>query len=154
LNQTNRNLMTARRIKESDFNNLLLLYEHLHEDDIAASRDILEKVWQDIINNDFFIYFVIELDGLIVSSCNLTIIPNLTRGGKSIGLIENVVTHREYRNKGLGKNIIETAINFAEKKNCYKVMLLSSSKRTEAHQFYETLGFSSEDKIGYVRKLK
>lgn len=145
--------MTVRRIKESDFDKLILLYEHLHEDDSIVSRDVLEKIWQDILHSESFVYFVIELDELIVSSCNLTIIPNLTRGGKSIGLIENVVTHRDYRNKGLGKNIIDAAVSFAENNNCYKVMLLSGTKRKDAHQFYEKLGFSSEEKIGFVKKL-
>lgn len=146
--------MIVRRIKETDLDKLLLLYQHLHDDDLTASKERLEEVWQKIIENDAFVYFVVELDELIVSSCNLTIIPNLTRGGQSIGLIENVVTHRQYRNRGLGKMVIEAAIDFANNENCYKVMLLSNSKRKDAHKFYESIGFSSEDKIGYIRKLK
>lgn len=145
--------MIIRKAKASDLEKLLCLYEHLHDDDIAVSKNLLEGVWQKIINSDSFIYFVIEQDDLLVSTCNLTIIPNLTRGGQSIGLIENVVTHREYRNNGLGKIIIEAAVDFAKSRNCYKVMLLSSSKRKEAHQFYEALGFSSTDKIGFSKKL-
>lgn len=145
--------MVIRRIKENDLEKLLLLYRHLHEDDTPASKDDLEKVWKEIFENDSIIYFVIELDGLLVSSCNLTIIPNLTRGGRPFGLIENVVTHSDYRNKGLGKSIMETAIDFAKSKNCYKVMLLSAAVREEAHEFYEKLGFSSQDKVGYAMKL-
>lgn len=110
--------MTVRRIKETDLDQLLFLYKHLHEDDIVPSKEIIEKVWQKIISNDSFIYFVIEDYKQIVCSCNLTIIPNLTRGGRSIGLIENVVTHREYRNQGLGKTIINTAIDCAKQHNC------------------------------------
>ena len=142
-----------RRIKASDLDGLLLLYRHLHTDDIEPSKDELEKVWQYIIVSDYFICFVIEKDDLLVSSCSLAIVPNLTRGGKSIGLIENVVTHCNYRGKGLGKIIMSAALDFAKEQNCYKVMLLSNAQRREAHKFYETLGFSSEDKIGYVKKL-
>ena len=145
--------MTVRKIKENELDKLISLYEHLHDDDIEIDKGTSEKIWQDILNDDSLVYFVIEQDDLLVSSCNLTVIPNLTRGGQSIALIENVVTHSEYRNKGLGKTIIETAVDYAKSKNCYKVMLLSSSKRVDAHRFYETLGFSSEDKIGYVKKL-
>jgi GNAT superfamily N-acetyltransferase len=145
--------MIVRRIKETDLDQLLLLYEHLHDNDIVPPTDVVEKVWQKIISNDSFIYFVIENNNQIVCSCNLTIIPNLTRGGRSFGLIENVVTHREYKNQGLGKTIINTAIECAKQHNCYKVMLLSNAMRKEAHKFYEALGFSSENKIGYVKKL-
>lgn len=107
--------MTVRNIKETELGKLLSLYEHLHDGDIEINKDILENVWQDILNNDSLVYFVIEQDGLLVSSCNLTIIPNLTRRAQSIGLIENVVTHRDYRNQGLGKLIMSTAVNYAKK---------------------------------------
>ena len=145
--------MKVRKIKETELGKLLSLYEHLHDDDTKIDNDALEVIWQKILNNDSLIYFVIGQDDLLVSSCNLTIILNLTRRAKAIGLIENVVTHSNYRNKGLGKLVIKTAVNFAKRKNCYKITLLSSSKRTGAHKFYETLGFSSDDKVGYVMKI-
>jgi GNAT superfamily N-acetyltransferase len=145
--------MTVRQIKDNELEKLLVLYEHLHDDDANSDMDVLKKVWQNILSNQNFIYFVVEQDNLLISTCNVTIIPNLTRRGRSIGLIENVVTHREYRNRGLGKLVMETAIDFAKSNNCYKVMLLSSSKRLDAHKFYANLGFSSEDKIGYVKML-
>lgn len=145
--------MILRRIKETDLNQLILLYDHLHEGDIKGSKEELEKIWQQILKNDSLVYFVIELNEALICSCNLTIIPNLTRGGKSIGIIENVVTHVDYRNKGLGKIIMETAIDHARNMNCYKIMILSSSKRKESHKFYRSLGFNSEDKIGFVMNL-
>jgi hypothetical protein len=48
---------------------------------------------------------------------------------------------------------MNAAVDFAKNQNCYKVMLLSNAQRKDAHKFYETLGFSSDDKIGYVKKL-
>ena len=145
--------MFVRQAKNTDLSNLLLLYHHLHPDDIEPPTDLAEKVWLEILDSDHFIYFVIEQDGLLVSSCNLTIIPNLTRCGRPIGLIENVVTHQNYRNKGLGKTVMTAAIDFAKTRNCYKVMLLSNAQRKGAHKFYKTLGFDPEDKIGFVKKL-
>jgi len=146
--------MNVRKIKESDLDQLLLLYGHLHEDDDKISMESLKKIWGEIFSNEAFTYFVIELDGMIVCSCNVSIIPNLTRGGRSIAIIENVVTHANFRKRGLGKLIIETAIDFAKTKNCYKVMLMTSKKRKGAHEFYRQLGFSSEEKIGFTMKLE
>ncbi|HYG39763.1 MAG TPA: hypothetical protein VD908_14145 [Cytophagales bacterium] len=77
--------MNIRRVKEADLENLLSLYEHLHQDDIIPSKEILNKTWQTIIKySDFFIYLIAEKDGEIVSSCNLTIVPNLTIGSKPL----------------------------------------------------------------------
>ena len=145
--------MQVRRVKETDLEKLLMLYKHLHQEDAAISKEVSEQVWQEILSNDAFVYFVVEVDDLLVCSCNVTIIPNLTRGGRSIGLIENVITHSDYRHKGLGKAVIQTAIDFARRKDCYKVMLLSGAARKESHKFYHALGFSSEDKVGFSMKL-
>ena len=77
----------------------------------------------------------------------------MTRNGKSIGFIENVITDKEYRRKGIGKNIMENAINYAKTQNCYKVILQSGNKRTEAHKFYELLGFDGESKKAFDLRL-
>ncbi|MES2730767.1 MAG: GNAT family N-acetyltransferase [Bacteroidota bacterium] len=146
--------MEVRRIKEDELEKLLSLYKHLHANEDEVSPEALSEAGQRIFTNDStFIYFVIEKDDLLVSSCNLSIIPNLTRGARSIGLIENVVTHIDYRKQGLGKKVIEHTINYARAKNCYKVMLLSNAHKTEAHQFYERLGFDSGAKKGFIINL-
>jgi GNAT superfamily N-acetyltransferase len=79
----------------------------------------------------------------------LAIIQNLTRGGKSNGFIENVITHAEYRRMGIGKKVMLMAIDYAKANNCYKVALLSGIKRQEAHSFYVNCGFNSDSKRGY-----
>jgi len=49
----------------------------------------------------------------------------------------------------LGKAIIDKAVDYAKEQNCYKVMLQSSSKRIEAHKFYEKIGFDGDSKRGF-----
>lgn len=143
----------VRKIRQTELLLLLQLYKHLHPTEDQFLNSSIQKAWTKIIQNDFFNCFVIEQNGFLVASCMLIIIPNLTRQGRSIAVVENVVTHSQYRNKGLGRKIMETAINYARNENCYKIMLLSNSQRTGAHQFYESLGFSADDKVGYVLKI-
>ena len=146
--------MEVKRLKAGDLDRLLSLYKHLHSDDVLASQQSLQRVWNKICQQkDTFIYFGLQDKEELVSSCNLTIIPNLTRGGRPFALIENVVTHAAYRNQGLGKRIMEYALTYARKMQCYKVMLFSNAGRKEAHRFYEDLGFDTSDKIGYTIKL-
>jgi len=145
--------MTIRKAIFSDLSELLALYSHLHEDDIKVEVTELAQTWKDIVDSKAFIYLVAEADSILVSSCNISIIPNLTRGGRSIALIENVVTHRDYRRQGLGRLVLEAAIQIARERNCYKMMLMSNSKREDAHSFYHSLGFNSDDKVAFTMQL-
>ena len=93
---------------------------------------------------------VAELNGSLVASCTLAIIPNLTRGARPYGLIENVVTHVAHRRKGIGTCLLRHALQIAWERNCYKVMLLTGSKSKGTLQFYEQAGFRKGVKTGFI----
>ena len=89
---------------------------------------------------------------MLVSTCYLNVIPNLTRGARPYGVIENVVTHADHRNRGYGKQVIQHALEAAWAMGCYKVMLLAGSRNPVTHAFYRGAGFSGDDKTGYVAR--
>ncbi|PKL73786.1 MAG: GNAT family N-acetyltransferase, partial [Methanobacteriales archaeon HGW-Methanobacteriales-2] len=113
----------------------------------------LKKYWDDILSDPSLFYVVAEEEGRIVSSCNITIIKNLTREAKPYGLIENVVTHPDYRNKGYGVLVLKKAVEIAENKNCYKVMLMTSKKDEKTLHFYEKAGFDSGEKTAFIVRI-
>jgi GNAT superfamily N-acetyltransferase len=81
------------------------------------------------------------------------VIPNLTRGGQPYGLIENVVAHAEHRGRGYGKKLLQAAVTAAWEADCYKVMLMTGSKKPSTLAFYASAGFE-QDKTGFqVRRL-
>ncbi|WP_210237842.1 GNAT family N-acetyltransferase [Aliirhizobium smilacinae] len=84
----------------------------------------------------------------LATSCTLVVVPNLTHGGTPYGLIEYVVTHREYRNRGFGRQVLLYAAEAAWKAGCYKVMLMTGSKRRETLDFYLGAGFE-QSKTGF-----
>ncbi len=87
--------------------------------------------------------------GEFVTSCTLVVIPNLTRGGMPYALIENVVTHADHRGKGYGQAVLRAAIAAADRHACYKIMLLTGSKREATLRFYQSAGFR-QDKTGFT----
>ncbi|MGE5454885.1 MAG: GNAT family N-acetyltransferase, partial [Methylocystaceae bacterium] len=133
---------------------LLALYQHLNLDDpILPISSELEQHWQEILADPYLHYLVIEDNGRLVSSCSLAIIKNLTRSARPYGLIENVVTHPDYRKQGYGTTLLKQAIATAEDRNCYKVMLMTSRKDEATLSFYEQAGFNRGDKTGFIIRL-
>lgn len=146
--------MQDRIATMDDLPGLLELYRQLTPEDPPLDNLAAEEIWERIAGNDDLRYFVTVDEGKVVSTCNLTIVPNLTRGGASWAIIENVVTDEAYRRQGIGKRLMEKAIEFAKARGCYKVCLLSNATRAGAHKFYEELGFSGTAKVGFHRKLR
>lgn len=134
-----------------DVDKLLNLYGHLSSDNERCPREIAERNIVDLNNIKGSTIFIGELDDALVTTCTLIIIPNLTRGGAPYALIENVVTHPEYRKNGYGKAILEEACNHAWRYNCYKVMLSTGSQRPSTLAFYESAGFE-QSRTGFQKR--
>ena len=142
-----------REANKNDLNALLELYLYLHEDSIPNQDEHLENTWKQIMEDKNHHLIVNEVDGKIVSSCVCVIIPNLTRNVRPYAFVENVVTHAEYRKKGYASECLNYAKAIAKKENCYKMMLLTGSKREETLRFYEKAGYNSKDKTAFIQWL-
>lgn len=145
--------MKIRTFQKEDLDDLLVLYRHLnHGDDDLLSPERARCVCDKLVDNPIMNCFVGDRDGQLVSTCTLSVMPNLTRAGCPYGLIENVVTHGSYQRQGYGKAVIHHALNFAWQLGCYKVMLLCNSDRHYAHQFYRACGFRADQKMGFIAR--
>ena len=130
------------------------MYKHLNPDDPdLKGTDYINKLWEEIFSGPNRYYIVVEEDGRLASSCTLIIINNLTRSGRPFGLIENVVTNKEYRKKGYGTAILHKAVEIAKENNCYKVVLLTGRKEESVLRFYERAGFEKGIKTGFIMRL-
>ncbi|KUO08671.1 GNAT family N-acetyltransferase [Streptomyces sp. DSM 15324] len=106
-------------------------------DDLAPYRSALERLTAD--PNQRLVVAVRE--GRVVGTLQLTIIPGLSRRGATRSVIEGVRVHADERGGGLGTRFIEWAIEESRQENCQLVQLTSDVTRTDAHRFYERLGF-------------
>lgn len=145
--------MTVREIRANELNALLELYLHLHETEIPENTEYLESTWQTITEDRNHHIFVVEENGRLVSSCVCVIIPNLTRGVRPYAFIENVVTHKDYRNRGYATAVLQKAKQIAEENHCYKMMLLTGAKDAETLRFYKCAGYNCADKTAFVQWL-
>lgn len=144
----------VREAKKEDLEQILNLYLCLHEESIPEQSEELSNTWKQILEDQNHHLIVNEVTGKIVSSCVCVIIPNLTRNVRPYAFIENVVTHVDFRGQGLASECLEYARQIAQQRNCYKIMLLTGSRKKETLDFYRNAGYNCTDKTAFVQWLK
>jgi GNAT superfamily N-acetyltransferase len=84
---------------------------------------------------------VADLSGVVIGVCQLIVFRHLQARGALCAEIESVHVHPEHRGTGVGAALLHDAIARARQLGCYRVQLTSNTARTDAHRFYERLGF-------------
>ncbi|MBU1975097.1 MAG: GNAT family N-acetyltransferase [Nanoarchaeota archaeon] len=104
----------------------------------------LKAILEHMLVDSNYDLIVCECEGNIIGTAALVTIPNLTYGGKSKGLVENVVTDKDNRGKGIGKKMVEKLIEIGKNKNYYKIIL---DCETNNVTFYEKCGFYTTGEV-------
>jgi len=136
-------------IREAAKDDLVTIVSMLADDPLGQSREsTLEPLDQkyldafDAIDGDANqVLAVVEIDNVIAGCLQLSYIPGLSRSGMWRAQVESVRIGKDFRDKGLGRLMIEWAIIEAEKRGCGLVQLTSDIQRPQAIRFYEKLGF-------------
>ncbi len=141
--------------KRKDLSGILALYTQLHDNPIPKELKKVKKLWRNMRAREGYHLIVLKTrEGQIVASCVCVIVPNLTHGQRPYALVENVVTHEAFRKRGYASRCLEYAKKLAKRENCYKIMLLTGSKRESTLRFYENAGYNRKDKTGFVQWLE
>ena len=141
----------VREATKKDLDSILELYVNLYEERVPEKDNHLLETWTKIIEDKNHHIILNVQNEKIVSSCVCVIIFNLTRNIRPYALIENVVTHEDYRNKGLATECLNYARDIAIGNNCYKIMLLTGSKNEKILNFYRNAGYNSADKTAFIQ---
>jgi len=134
--------LLIRKATTTDLPAVLILYAQKDID----NGDVLSLEEAKTAFSKFGLYpnyslYVAEIADKVVGTFELLIMDNLAHKGKPSGIVEDVVVDAEYQSQGVGRQMMEYAIDVCRKNGCYKMALSSSLKRESTHQFYENLGF-------------
>ncbi|MDR3551765.1 MAG: GNAT family N-acetyltransferase [Clostridia bacterium] len=144
---------SIREACKEDLQSLLQLYTQLHDNPMPAADRDLGRLWERILADTQHHILVGFLGDMLVCSCVLMIIPNLTHSQRPYALIENVITDEKQRNKGFASAMMSHAREIAVKENCYKIMLMTSSKEDATLNFYQRSGYNRRDKTAFIQWL-
>jgi GNAT superfamily N-acetyltransferase len=140
----------ARRAQAADLDSLLDIYRLAEVSSRAEPIERAEQIWLEMLSHNGVEVFVSTVEAQIVATCMLITTPNLLRGGRRHGFLENVVTHPEFRGQGHGRAVVDAALAAAWTKDCYHVLLQSGRKDPRVHRFYQRCGFEPGLRVGYV----
>jgi len=145
--------MKVRNAEERDLEGIMTLYLSFTGFEMPVIDERVMAAWHRILSTPDHHVLVAEEDGKVVSTCVVIIIPNLTHGQQPYAFVENVATHPDYRNRGFGTAVLERAKEIALANNCFKMMLMTGSKKESVMNFYERAGYNRHDKTGFVQWL-
>jgi len=83
---------------------------------------------------------VAELDGAVVGCLSTSVMRVLHRPAP-VGRISMMVVDEAVRSRGIGAQLVRAAEELLAAQGCYMVEVTSNIRRTEAHRFYERLGY-------------
>lgn len=124
-----------------DVENILYIYAKALDNDNVLSVEKGQEIFLKQQQYPDYQVFIAELDNEIVGTFALLIMENMAHLGTPSAVVEDVGVLPIIQSKGIGKLMMEFALNYAKEKGCYKMSLSSNLRREKAHQFYESLGF-------------
>jgi GNAT superfamily N-acetyltransferase len=144
-------MTNARLVNVGDLDALLALFA---ESDVSRSAEPERAriIWAQILACEGVMIFVSDESSRIVSTCTLITAPNLLRGGRQHGALENVATHPDFQGRGHGRAVIAAALAEAWKRDCYQVLMQSGRADPRVHRFYEACGFVPGLRTAYAAR--
>jgi GNAT superfamily N-acetyltransferase len=131
--------ITVRDATAGDLHTMVRLLGELHDPPTAAANP---RVWTAILAEPGRTVLIAEVDGAPVGTADLSIAPNLTHHARPFALIENLSVASAHRRSGVGRALMSEIERRARAADCYKIQLLSATRRTDAHTFYGSLGYA------------
>ena len=142
-----------RLIQKNELIKLVSLFKYLNPEDPDIDEQIQLDVWEQFIQDPKIKCIVVEEGDQLIASCTLVMVPNLTRSARPYGLIENVITHPNFRKHRYRQtNACSMPCAWQWEQNAYKVMLLTGRNDEKVFRFYENAGFKRGIKTGFIAK--
>ncbi|WP_151736395.1 GNAT family N-acetyltransferase ['Paenibacillus yunnanensis' Narsing Rao et al. 2020] len=141
-----------REAAAKDASSLEVLYRILLPDR-EGIKVLPDRIGQIAANPGSFLY-IYEKDGEAVATAHLHLCMDALCGDRPFAVIERVVTLPQHRGQGVGEALMRHAEAVACAHGAQKIMLSSNARRTDAHRFYERLGYDGDRSRLFTKMLK
>ncbi len=146
------NKIKIAKIKEDDLKELASLYQELQDNE--ASIDKMRKTLLKVKDDSNHVLLGARVDGILAGTLLGVSCQMLFGKCKSFMIVEDVVVSSKFRRLGIGKALMNKIEEIAEQLNCSYIMLITDTDRPNAHKFYLSLGYKTNEYKAFKKSIK
>lgn len=144
--------MEIRKLTEDDLVSLATLYKQFWGEE--SSLEKMRETYQRLKKNPKYIILAADQQNRLVGSAMGIICEELYGDCKPFMVVEDVIVDKHQRRLGIASSLMRELERCAAENNCSYIIFVTESERTEAHRFYESLGYKSDAYKGFKKRLK
>jgi ribosomal protein S18 acetylase RimI-like enzyme len=143
--------MNIRKLTEDDLVGLAALYKQFWGQ--SSSLEKMRATFQRLNKDPNYLLLVADKENVIVGSVMGIICEELYGDCRPLMVVEDVIVDKHQRRLGIGSSLMRQLEGYAVKHNCNYIIFVTESERSEAHRFYESLGYRSDAYKGFKKRL-
>ena len=136
-------MLEIKKITHGDLPALAMLYKELMGEEFDPA-ELSAVAFNRIEANPDYMLIGAFVDAVLVGSLMGVACMDLIFDCRPFVVIENVIVGEAFRGHGVGGQLIAHIEDWAKGLNSSYVILVSGAKRTGAHAFYETCGYTDD----------
>ncbi len=149
--------MPLIRIKKDNLSQIKQLWEKLRVIHLAESRYFADRYRDMTFEKRCQKFELIDDNNLLmelIKEGDTTVGYCICSFQKGIGEIDSLFVEETKRNKGYGKELVYSAINWLNQKQCEKIILSVADGHESVLPFYEKMGFYPESILLQLKEPK
>jgi GNAT superfamily N-acetyltransferase len=143
--------MEIGRLTEDDLPSLADLYREFWGE--GSSLELMRVTFRRLVTNPNYIFLIAKMDERIAGSAMGIVCDELYGECKPFMVVEDVIVGKDFRRKGIGSLLMRRLEHLAAERTCNYIIFVTERERTEAHQFYESLGYKPDAYKGFKKRL-
>ena len=131
-----------------------LLFELFSQEvEFTPNKEVQQKALKTIIfNENIGDIYVATINEKVVAMVNILYTISTALGNK-VAIFEDFIVDKNYRNQGIGENLIDFVFEDLNAKNFSRITLLTDNDNLKAHKFYEKKGFIKSSMVPFRKSF-
>ena len=143
--------MEIRTLTADDLEPLAELYRQFWGEE--SSLEAMQATFQRLADNPNYIFLGAKLEGQLIGSVMGIVCEELYGTCQPFLVVEDVIVDRQQRRQGIGARLMRELERRAAERGCSYIIFVTEGERTDAQQFYASLGYSPTAYRGFKKRL-